>query len=112
MVNQHLEKVKGVYGNIVTFEECVIPHFSRKVFKYTATITMPVQGKATVMEEYGEHLVVPNVIIMEHAQHRVPVEMYNDSGEVIRIRNGQVAAQLHLDSMQIASLDQKGAEQF
>ena len=45
---------------------------------------------------------VPNVMTVAQGQHRVPGEMYNDSGEVIRIRKGQIVAQLHQASMQVS----------
>ena len=80
-MSQHLEKANGVYGNVVTFEECVIPPFSRKVFECTATITVLVTCKAAIMKEYGDDPVAPIVITMEQGHHRVQVKMCNDSGE-------------------------------
>ena len=71
---------------------------------------LPSLCQVAVIEEYGEEHVVPSVIIMEQGQHRVPVEMYNDSGEVNRIRKGQVVTQLHQASLPVASPDQKGAD--
>ena len=102
---QMLENSKGEIGEIICNRATSVPPFTGKVMFCQAKLFTPICNQLACVES-SEYPIVPGLVSMKQNPNLVPVEIYNSSDIVVKIRKGDRVGCLQQANVELQSKDE------
>jgi len=104
--NKHLEKSHGIYGHMVATEDISIQPYSGILTAGRSVITIPVKQQIALLQQSSSEIKVVDALVeISHGQNNTPVEIVNDSPNVLHITKGEEIAKLHQANVELPKVD-------
>ena len=99
---QLLETNEGVIGEVVCNSEINIQPFTGRVMFCNAQLLSPIDNQLAFIED-SNFPIVPGLVNIKQNQNHIPVEIYNNSDAVLKIRKGDKVGFLQQASVELQS---------